>query len=316
MEMNPKIVAIAGGVGGAKLALGLSHLLPSKQLTVVVNTGDDEEFYGLHVSPDLDTMMYTLAGVVNQENGWGLADETFNCLSSLNSYGHDTWFKLGDKDLATHIQRTNLMASGLSLSEVTLILSNSLGVLQRIVPMTDSRVRTMVDTDIGYLSFQEYFVKFQCEPKVKSIAFYGIENSSPSPGFVKSLSGSDVLIFCPSNPYLSIDPILAIPGVRTMLQNFKGGRVAVSPIVGNRALRGPAAKMMTELGKENSCVGVARKYVGLCDIFIIDEIDRIRADEIRALGFNVEILNTVMVSVEDKMGLGQKILEFFGYQEI
>lgn len=290
------------------MVLGLSRLLPPEQLTVIVNTADDEEFYGLHVSPDLDTVMYTLAGMVNTDTGWGVQGDTLNSLNMLSKYGHDTWFTLGDKDLASHIYRTDLLKSGHSLSEATRALSSRLGVTHSIIPMTDDPVRTMVETEIGCLRFQEYFVKFKCEPKVNSIAFKGAENAVPAQAFANALTQPAALIFGPSNPYLSIAPILAVPGVRDKIRDFNGPRMAVSPIVGDRALRGPAAKMMGELGFEVSCVSVAKDYAGLCDIFVIDEVDRMHAHEIESLGFQVEILNTVMISEQDKIDLSRRLL--------
>jgi len=310
--LSTRILALAGGVGGAKLALGLSKLLRPDQLAVVVNTGDDEEFYGLHVSPDLDTVMYTLAGVANTDTGWGIRGETFAVLEALGDYGEDTWFKLGDRDLATHIRRTALLREGMPLSEVTRVLCKALGIGHAIVPMTDNRVRTIVDTEIGPLAFQDYFVRHMCEPRAKSIRFDGAEAASPSAGFVEALETSDALVYCPSNPYLSIAPILEVSGVRDRIRGFQGRRIAVSPIVGGRALRGPAAKLMTELGADASCVGVAKLYVGLCDVFVIDEVDADRAAEVRALGFQVEVCRTVMASDQDKVDLGRRVLEIAG----
>jgi LPPG:FO 2-phospho-L-lactate transferase len=303
---------LAGGVGGAKLALGLSRLLRPEQLAVVVNTGDDEEFYGLHVSPDLDTVMYALAGVANPDTGWGIRGETFTVLERLGDYGEETWFKLGDRDLATHIRRTALLRRGTPLSEITGVLCEALGVAHAVVPMTDARVRTIVETETGPLAFQDYFVRHRCEPKARSIRFDGAKRASPSAGFTKALETSDALVYTPSNPYLSIAPILAVSGVRDRIRKFQGRRIAVSPIVGGRALRGPAAKLMAEFGAEPSCVGVARQYVGLCDVFVIDEVDADRAGEVQALGFQVEVCNTVMASDQDKVELGRRVLEIAG----
>jgi LPPG:FO 2-phospho-L-lactate transferase len=312
IKLNTRVLALAGGVGGAKLALGLSKLLRSGLLTVVVNTGDDEEFYGLQVSPDLDTVMYTLAGVANPDTGWGLQGETFTVLDRLGEYGEETWFKLGDRDLATHIRRTALLREGRPLSEVTSLLCKSLGVGHSIIPMTDARVRTIVDTEMGPLAFQDYFVRHRCEPRAKSVRFEGSAGASPSAGFAEALATSDALVFCPSNPYLSIAPILSISGVRERIREFQGRRIAVSPIVGGQALRGPAAKLMSELGDDASCVGVARQYVGLCDVFVIDNVDAERASEIETMGFRVEVCNTVMTSEEDKVDLARRMLEIAG----
>ena len=303
-------LALAGGVGGAKLALGLAKILDPDQLTVVVNTGDDEIFYGLHVSPDLDTVMYTLAGIANPETGWGITGETFNMLERLTAYGEDTWFGLGDKDLATHIRRTNLLNNGESLSEVTSKLSAALGVEHAIVPMTDDSFRTIVDTEIGSLAFQDYFVKHRSEPKATAIRFDTNGGARPSPGFGRALGESKIIVFCPSNPYLSVAPILEVTGIRERIARFPGKRIAVSPIIGGAAIKGPAAKLMAEFGVEPSCVDVAKQYIGLCDAFVIDNIDADRANEIDSLGMDVLVCNTIMTSKEDKMALARKVLDF------
>jgi LPPG:FO 2-phospho-L-lactate transferase len=307
---DSKVLALAGGVGGAKLALGLANVLAPGQLTVVVNTGDDEEFYGLHVSPDLDTVMYTLAGISNSETGWGLAGETFNMLERLKAYGEDTWFGLGDKDLATHIRRTYLLRNGETLSQVTAKLARALGIKHAIFPMTDDALRTVVDTEIGTLAFQDYFVKHRTEPKATAIRFVTDGGAEPSSGFDAALNDSDVIVFCPSNPYLSVAPILEVTGVRDRIGKFMGKRVAVSPIVGGEAIKGPAAKLMAEFGVEPSCVDVAKQYVGLCDIFVIDDVDSDRAEEIESLGMDVLVCNTIMITEADKTELARKVLDF------
>ena len=310
--MAQQVIALAGGVGGSKLALGLARLLPPGQLTIIVNTADDEVFYGLHVSPDLDTVMYTLAGIVNPQTGWGIADDTFNVLAMLERYGAPAWFRLGDRDIATHIRRTQLLGQGRPLSEVTRELCSSLGIAHEVVPMTDDTVRTVLSTDKGDLPFQVYFVQQGCQPRVRGLRFEGAERARPSPRFEAALGEAAAVVFCPSNPFLSIDPILALPGVRERLASFRGQRVAVSPIVGGEAVRGPAAKMMTELGEEASCVGVARRYQALCDVLVIDEVDRDRADEVRALGLKVEVTGTVMATEDDKVTLARKVLSLIG----
>ena len=304
-----KWLALAGGVGGAKLALGLSKILTPSCLTVVVNTGDDEQFHGLHVSPDVDTVMYTLAGLSNPETGWGITGETFRTLERLNAYGADTWFNLGDKDLATHIRRTDLLRQGYTLSEVTESLRKALGVVHPIVPMSDDPVRTMLMTDIGELAMQTWFVKHRCEPAVSAIRFGGAAESQPAPEFARALRESDALVFCPSNPFVSVAPILAIPGVRDAIRDFEGLRVVVSPIVGGQAIKGPAAKMMDELGIESSCVGVARQYQGLCDVFVLDDVDADRAGDIEALGMRAAVTNTMMITDADKARLAKYICE-------
>ena len=305
--MRRPVLALAGGVGGAKLATGLARVLPSEELTIVVNTGDDEVFHGLHVSPDLDTMMYALAGLTNQETGWGIAGDTFNSLEMLGRYGGPAWFNLGDKDLATHIRRTELLREGWSLSEATHELCRRLGVGHRIVPMSDDRVRTIVETEEGDLTFQVYFVKRHCQPVAKGVHFEYGDSARASQGFLTALERATAIVLCPSNPFLSIAPILAVPGVKERIDSFSGTRVAVSPIVGGEALRGPAAKLLGELGHQVSCVGVAKQYRGLCDIFLIDDVDRCHSSAIRDLGMRVEVAPTTMVTDEDRVGLARYI---------
>ncbi|PKB82402.1 MAG: 2-phospho-L-lactate transferase [SAR202 cluster bacterium Io17-Chloro-G9] len=302
------VVALAGGVGGAKLALGLARILPADRLVIVVNTGDDESFHGLHVSPDLDTVMYTLAGLSDREKGWGLAGETFNALEMLGRYGSDTWFNLGDRDLATHIRRNQLLQQGATLSEATADLCHHLGIAHRIVPMSDEPVRTMLDTDVGELPMQQYFVQRLTEPRVSAVRYAGAEAALPSPEFQAALERSKLLVFCPSNPFLSLDPIMAIPGVRESLKSFTGRRVAVSPIIGGAALRGPAAKIMSELGHEVSSVGVARRFTDICDTFFIDDQDSDLSPAIAELGLKPVVAPIIMDSEADKVGLAQRVL--------
>ena len=304
-----RVLALAGGVGGAKLCLGLTKVLEPDELRIVVNTGDDEEFYGLHVSPDLDTVTYTLAGLANPDTGWGIRGDTFDTLSSLGSLGEDTWFGVGDRDLATHIVRTNMLRQGKSLSDVTEHVRRRLGVEHSIAPMTDDRVRTTVLTESGPMPFQTYFVKLRCEPKVTGVRFDGAEDATMSAAFEEGLDSCDALVICPSNPYLSVAPILSIPSVRSRIERLSSVRIAVSPIVGGRALKGPAGKMLSELGEDVSCVGVARQYIGLCDVFVIDEIDRGLSEDIKSLGMEAAVLNTVMKTDEDKAALARSILD-------
>lgn len=300
-------LALAGGVGGAKLALGLSKTLSPHELVIVVNTGDDEEFHGLHVSPDLDTVMYTLSDLANPDTGWGLAGETFQTLKMLSNYGAPTWFNLGDKDIATHLRRTQLLRQGWSLSQVTQHLCRRLGIQHTIAPMTDDPVRTMVDTSEGLLAFQEYFVHRHCEPEAKAVQFRGAGAAKPAPTLVAALESAYSLIFCPSNPFLSIDPILAVGNVRQRVQAFKGLRVVVSPIVGGAAIRGPAGKMMGEMGHPVSSVGVAQRYQGLCDLFILDHADAHETGAIQSLGMEPHVTNTVMNTTQDKIHLAKFI---------
>lgn len=304
-----RALALTGGVGGAKLCFGLAQILQPDELRIVVNTGDDEEFHGLYVCPDLDTVMYTLAELSNPHTGWGIKNETFATLSALDRLGQETWFGLGDQDLATHIVRTQMLRQGNSLSEITEHLCRHLGLGHQIVPMTDDRIRTTVETDIGTLPFQTYFVRHRCEPTVTGLSFDGSDSSEVAPGFSESLESSDALIFCPSNPYLSVAPILSIPSVRKRIEDFKGPRLAVSPIVGGQALKGPAAKILAELGEDVSCIGVARQYVGLCDVFVIDELDRDLADDVRSLGMEAVVMNTIMNNNRDKVELARNLLQ-------
>ncbi len=312
--MTGKVLALAGGVGGSKLALGLSRILGPEQLSIVVNTGDDETFHGLHVSPDLDTMTYTLAGLVNPEMGWGMAGDTFNALEMLRRYGADIWFNLGDRDLATHIRRTQLLAGGCSLSEVTRELCQSLGVTAAVIPMSDQPVRTVLDTDAGELPMQNYFVQNRAEPAVRGITYRGAESARLSPGFQRALDEAGLVVYCPSNPHLSMAPILALPGVREALNKIgsQALRVAVSPIVGGAAVKGPAAKIMAELGHEVSCVGVAGFYRDICDVLFIDEQDAALVPAVKKLGIEPVVAPIIMADETDKIRLAQRILDLDG----
>jgi LPPG:FO 2-phospho-L-lactate transferase len=303
------VLALAGGVGGAKLAFGLAQLVPAGRLTVVVNTGDDAEFHTLRVSPDLDTVMYTLAGIANPETGWGLKSESFNALESLEQLGAETWFRLGDRDLATHLRRTELLRSGWSLSEVTAELCRRLGVSTIVAPMSDQDVRTIAETDEESLDFQDYFVRRRCEPVVRAIRFEGAAEAEPSPAFDAALDAASLLVICPSNPFVSIDPILSVRGVRRRIQSFSGLRIAVSPIIGGAAVKGPAAKMMSELGEEVSAIAVACRYRGLCDIFVLDSCDASLAQGVRALGMQPLVTQTLMQTDDDKQRLAAVILQ-------
>ena len=307
-----KILAMAGGVGGAKLCLGLARALDPQDLQIIVNTGDDEEFYGLHVSPDLDTVTYTLAGVANPETGWGIAGETFAALESLRRLGMDAWFGLGDRDFATHIVRTQMLRNGETLSAAADHIRRALGVAHPIAPMSDDRVRTVVVSENGDLPFQTYFVKMRCEPVARGLRFEGAEDASMSPAFRDALDSAGAIVICPSNPYLSVAPMLAVPGVRAAVERFRGPRIAVSPIVGGEAIRGPAAKLLRELGADASCVGVARQYAGLCDIFVIDEVDARLAGDVRALGMEALVAQTVMRGEGDKIRLAREVLDAVG----
>lgn len=290
------------------MALGFARILPPDKLAIVVNTGDDESFYGLHVSPDLDTVMYTLAGLANPDTGWGLVGDTFNALDMLRQYGVDTWFNLGDRDLATHIHRTQLLQQGATLSEVTSELCSRLGVDHCIAPMSDQPVRTFLTTPAGELAMQDYFVRQRSEPRVTGVKYAGCETAMPSPVLKSAMEEAKILVLCPSNPYLSVGPILSIPGVREGLESFAGLRVAVSPIVGGSALRGPAAKMMGELGDDVSCAAVARQYSGITDTFLIDHLDSGLASDIEEMGINAVPANIIMETEADKVALAERIM--------
>jgi len=305
------VTALAGGVGGAKLAWGLAQLLPAERLTVVVNTADDFEHLGLHISPDLDTLLYTLAGVANPETGWGLRDETWSTMDMLARYAAPTWFRLGDRDLATHLLRSKWLREGFPLGWITRELSKLLGVRHTILPMTDARVRTVVHTDAGDLPFQEYFVARRWQPAVRSIHFEGIENAQPTPDVVSALRNAQAIVLCPSNPFVSLDPILALPAVRRIVAASRAPKVAVSPIVGGQALKGPAAKMMRELGLEVSPVGVARHYRDLLTAFVLDRQDEEFKTSIAfELGIRAHVTDTVMRSDPDRVRLAREALEF------
>jgi LPPG:FO 2-phospho-L-lactate transferase len=299
-----KFVALAGGVGGAKLAHGLALALPAEALTVVVNTGDDFEHLGLPISPDLDTVMYTLAGLANPMTGWGQAGETWSFLAALERLGGETWFRLGDRDLATHVERRRRLAAGESLTRVTQAFCRGLGVGPRLLPMSDDPLRTMVQTDEGELAFQEYFVHRQCRPRVIGFRFEGEARATPE--VLQALEQADLTIICPSNPFVSLGPILHLPGVRERLAAKPG--VAVTPIVGGQALKGPAGKMLEELGLPVSPVAVAMTYAGLISGFVLDALDAALAPDVAALGLKVLVTDTVMRSDADRKRLATEVI--------
>ena len=305
------VVALAGGVGGAKLAWGLARILPPERLTIIVNTADDFEHLGLHISPDLDTVMYTLADLSNPETGWGLRDESWGMLDMLARYAGPTWFRLGDRDLATHLMRTQWLHQGYPLTWVTRELSKLLGVRQTVLPMSDDPVRTVVHTDVGPLPFQDYFVRQHWEPVVESIHFEGAETSQPTQDVVQSLREADRIIFCPSNPFVSLDPILALGATRRIIAASHAPKIAVTPIVGGRALKGPAAKMMRELDLEVSPVGVARHYQDLLTGFVLDQRDQgLKMTIGFELAIRTLVTDTVMERDEDRIRLARQVLEF------
>jgi LPPG:FO 2-phospho-L-lactate transferase len=305
-----KVCALAGGVGGAKLASGLQDVLPQGDLSVVVNTADDFDLWGLHICPDLDTVMYTLAGISNPETGWGTVNETFETLNMLERYGEETWFKLGDRDLATHILRTARMRSGQTLTEVTAGLCVALGVESAVIPMSDDPVSTVLETPEGRLEFQEYFVRRGQRDEVLGIEFRGIQDAGPTERVLAAISGADAIVFCPSNPVVSVGPILALPGMTEALASSSAPKVAVSPIVGGRALKGPADRMLASLGHEVSATGVARMYAGLVDGMVVDRVDQSERAGIEALGMRVLVTESVMRDAEDRARLASETLEF------
>ncbi|MBA2693453.1 MAG: 2-phospho-L-lactate transferase [Rubrobacter sp.] len=305
-----RVAALAGGVGGAKLASGLEAALPDGGLSVIVNTADDFELWGLHISPDLDTVMYTLAGIANPETGWGIKDETFDSLGMLGEYGEDTWFLLGDRDIATHVLRTERLKKGESLTAVTGGLSKALGIPSRVLPMSDERVSTMLDTPYGRLEFQEYFVRRGQRDEVLGVELRGIENSRPTGEVLEALSGAAAIVFCPSNPVVSIGPILAVPGMRDALADSSAPKVAVSPIIGGKALKGPADRMLSSLGHESAAAGVARMYAGLVDGMVIDRADEGERAGIEALGMRVLVTDAVMRDEADRARLAYEVLGF------
>ena len=314
MTSDGKVCILSGGVGGAKLVLGMSEILDPKEFIVVANTGDDFVHLGLHISPDIDTLVYTLAGIVDEKRGWGLKDESWNFLGAVRDLGGETWFNLGDKDLAMHVERTKELKAGVSLSQVTKKLSAALGVKIDIVPMADSSVATMILTDDGPLAFQHYFVRDKCNPKVNGFKFEGLDKARPAEGINRfNAEKQRALLIAPSNPFVSIDPILGIPKLRETFIGSCHVKLAVSPIVGDIAIKGPAAKMMSELGIPSTATEVARHYLGLIDGIVIDEVDRDQASQIESLGIKPFVTKTVMSTLDDKIGLATDCIEYIDY---
>jgi LPPG:FO 2-phospho-L-lactate transferase len=305
-----KVFALAGGIGGAKLAAGLQTVLPPGDLTVVVNTADDFDLWGLRICPDLDTVMYTLVDLANPETGWGVVGESFGTLGMLARYGEDTWFKLGDRDLATHILRTSRLCAGEPLTRITSDLSGVLGVRSTILPMCDEPVATILDTPDGPLEFQEYFVRRRQRDEVLGVELRGIDDARPTDAVLKALAAADIVVFCPSNPVVSIGPILAVPGMRKALAASRAPKIAVSPIVGGRALKGPADRMLASLGHEVSAAGVARIYRGLIEGMVVDRVDEGERSEIEALGMRVLATHAIMRDASDRGRLAREVLGF------
>lgn len=300
-------LALTGGVGGAKLALGLARLLGPEALAFAVNTGDDFEHLGLHISPDLDTLTYTLAGENNPKTGWGRRNETWHFMAALEQLGGETWFRLGDKDLALHALRTRMLRQGATLTQAAARAAAALGVVHGILPMTDDPVHTLVHTDQGSLAFQHYFVRDRCRPKARGFEFAGAAEAAPNPAILAALEGCRGIVLCPSNPFVSIDPILAIQGMREALRRCPAPVVAVSPIVAGAAIKGPTAKMMRELKLPVSARQVAEHYGDLLDGFLLDERD---ASQRGAIKVPTHVAQSVMVSLEDRMRLAEAVLRF------
>ena len=305
-------LALSGGIGGAKLVVGLARVREPARILVVANTGDDFEHLGLHVSPDIDTLVYTLSGLANPETGWGRADETWTFMAALEALGGETWFRLGDADLAMHVERTRRLRAGESLGAITADLCARFGVAVRIVPMSDDPVRTVVETPDGPLDFQHYFVRERCVPEVRGIRFPGSATARPQRQILDALDAPALgaIVICPSNPLISIDPILAVPELRASLRASPVPVVAVSPIVAGRAVKGPTAKMMRELGMAPSAVAVAHHYGDLLDGFVLDVEDDAMADELRSDGLAVRVAQTVMENVDDRESLARVVLDF------
>jgi LPPG:FO 2-phospho-L-lactate transferase len=302
------IIALSGGVGGAKLALGLSRVMPAKDLLVVVNTGDDFEHLGLSISPDIDTVTYTLSGLANRELGWGRHDETWSFMETMESLGGETWFRLGDRDIALHVERTRRLRLGDSLSTVTTDICRRLGIESRVIPMSDDPVRTRLRTAEGWLDFQEYFVHRRCEPVVSELLFQGAGAARPHPDFMAALRDPalQAIVICPSNPFISVEPILAIPGVRQALIDSPAPVIAVSPIIAGQAVKGPTAKMMTELGMDPSAGTVATRYQDLLDGYVIDHADM---SEVVSIDARVTLAQTLMRTMEDREALARTVLD-------
>ncbi len=312
MNSSAKLVALCGGVGGAKLALGLAKRQPEIELSIIANTGDDFEHLGLTICPDIDTITYTLAGIANPQTGWGRSEETWSFMDALAELGGETWFRLGDKDLALHTLRTQMLSSGMSLSQVTSNLTAALNVTAEIIPMSDADVRTILRTAHGTLAFQDYFVRLQCKPVVSEIQFRGYENAEPSPRLAELLvdTSVDAFVICPSNPFISIDPILSVPSVRDSLIAHPAPVIAISPVIDCQCIKGPTSKLMEELDLGSSSRDIARYYGDLLDGFVIDESDSGIASQIEETGIDVLTTGIVMSSIEDRCQLADRVIDF------
>jgi len=305
---KPSVVALAGGVGAARFLDGLTRVIAPEGVFIIGNTADDTEIHGLHISPDLDTVMYTLAGMANPEHGWGIRGDSFRCLEALGGLGADTWFQLGDLDLATHLCRTERLRQGAALSQVTSEIARALKVRSTLVPMTNGRVRTRICTSAGELEFQTYFVKRRARDRVIAMRFEGATESVPAPGLLEAINRADAIVLCPSNPFISIGPILAVPGIRTALQQRREHVAAISPIVGGKALKGPAAKMMKSMNLKASAAEVAKLYADFAGTFVMDEVDRKQAANVSALDMRPVVTNTIMKGVRERKALARIVV--------
>jgi LPPG:FO 2-phospho-L-lactate transferase len=303
-----RVTVLAGGVGAARFLQGLVQVMPPSDITVISNTGDDEEFFGLHVSPDIDTVIYTLAGAIDEAQGWGLAGETYRTLGALRRFGYETWFSLGDADIATHLYRTQLLRSGVTLSDATGRIAQAFALEFRLLPMSDDRVRTLVETDAGTLAFQEYFVKQRTDVDVRAVRFDGADAATPAPDVLDAIASAAVVVVAPSNPVVSIGPILAVPGVRDALVRTDARIAAVSPIIGGKTIKGPADRMMASLGMTATAAGVAQAYADFLDVLVIDEEDRALAPDVEDAGVRATVTQTIMRGDAEKRALAEAVL--------
>lgn len=306
--MNCLITALAGGVGAARFLTGLTKLVKEEDLSVIVNTGDDIELFGLYISPDVDIVTYTLAGIVDETKGWGIKNDTFQCLKMLQKLGLDTWFGLGDKDLATHIYRTNRLKQGFTLTQITNEVCRSFGLKVKILPMSNDKIETRVRTNEGSMHFEEYFVKRQAKDEVLGVDFVGANTSKPAEGVLDAILDAEIVVVCPSNPVASIGAILSLDGVRGALRRTRARVVGVSPIVAGLPIKGPADKMLRSLGIEVSAFGVAKLYSDFLDVFVLDEADILQKERIEKTGLNVKVANTLMTNLERKVELARTVL--------
>jgi LPPG:FO 2-phospho-L-lactate transferase len=306
------VVALAGGVGAARFLDGLTRVIDAGRIYIIGNTADDAEIHGLHISPDLDTVAYTLAGLANPQHGWGLRGDSFRCLEALGRLGGDTWFQLGDLDLATHLYRTERLRQGATLSDVTREVTSALKVRSTLVPMSNQSVRTHICTPSGELEFQTYFVKRRARDRVTAMRFEGSSDAAPAPGLLDAIANAEAIILCPSNPFISIGPILAIPGIRTALRLRRDHVAAISPIVAGRALKGPAAKMMKSMQLRPSAAEVAKLYADFCGVFVLDEVDRKQAAQVEAAHIRPVVTNTIMRGLRERKALAHVVVRELG----